>query len=249
VKASFDIDPDQTDDFAFAPDGKSYRTLVLTRDGDVTRSVAVRRVSAETGKTLDILRSLEGNFATVQLTADGKRVVTYDPAHEAVQSAPVGGGKDWQVVPILDTVPGSVKARPDPLGLSLDGSRVLVARGFGRMYLIDGKAGTPGPILEGAELVEAAPALATFSADGRLVAVPYSRVEKREARQKNGPPQVSVQGTEPRLEVWDATTGKLVRSWSGRVTALAFHPNRPVLAVLEPNGAQTRLGLWDFSAE
>jgi hypothetical protein len=33
------------------------------------------------------------------------------------------------------------------------------------------------------------------------------------------------------------------------VTAVAFHPTRPVLAVLEPNGAQTRLGLWDFAAD
>ena len=36
---------------------------------------------------------------------------------------------------------------------------------------------------------------------------------------------------------------------SGIPRDLSFHPSRPVLAVLEPNGAQTRLGLWDFTAE
>ena len=100
--------------------------------------------------------------------------------------------------------------------------------------------------------MDAAQTQAAFSADGRLLAMSYRPVEKKEAARGKGnavPPQTSVQPTEPRLGVWDTTTGRLIRSWNGHVTALAFHPTRPVLAVVEPNGAQTRLGLWDFTAE
>jgi hypothetical protein len=46
------------------------------------------------------------------------------------------------------------------------------------------------------------------------------------------------------ITVWEARTGRLVKSWPGTATA-AFHPSRPVPAVLEWNGEQTRLGLWD----
>jgi hypothetical protein len=53
----------------------------------------------------------------------------------------------------------------------------------------------------------------------------------------------------PRLTVWETATGKVVRTWQGTVSAVAFHPTRPVLAVLEPHGTETRLGLWDFSAQ
>jgi RNA polymerase sigma factor (sigma-70 family) len=246
----FDLDPEQSGDYAFAPDGKSYRTLVLTRDETDIRKVTVRRVSTETGKVLETVGTAEGMFRSAQLTADGRRVVTVSARDgEVVAHDPAGGGALWGVTPDLQTVAGSEPAYPLPLGLSRDGGRVLVSRGFGRPVLLDGATGKALPPLEGAELVDLFAGGTAFSADARLVAAPYHRVEKKEVARKGPLPQGSVTRGEARLGVWDTTTGRLVRSWPGRVTALAFHPTRPVLAVLEPNGAQTRLGLWDFAAQ
>jgi hypothetical protein len=39
-----------------------------------------------------------------------------------------------------------------------------------------------------------------------------------------------------------------LKSWHKRPN-YAFSPARPVLAILEANGEETRVGLWDFSAE
>ena len=50
------------------------------------------------------------------------------------------------------------------------------------------------------------------------------------------------------LAVWDTQTGKIVKTWEMSPT-VAFNPTRPILAVLEDNEGDTRLGLWDFSAE
>jgi RNA polymerase sigma factor (sigma-70 family) len=251
-RKSFDIDAGQSNDFVFAADGKSYRTLVLTQDVDAIRKIAVRRVDAGTGKTLETLFTLEGPKRIAQLTADGKRVVTLNASDNDIRMSPLAGGKGWSVVPALETVGRSPPPlHPTPLRLSHDGGRVLVAYGMSKLAMIDGTAGVAGPVLEGVDFIETSPGAAAFSAGGKLVAVPYTRIDVQVFEKKNskGEPQTAYSRGETRLAVWDTTTGKLVRSWPGRVTAVAFHPTRPVLAVLEPNGAQTRLGLWDFSAE
>jgi hypothetical protein len=53
------------------------------------------------------------------------------------------------------------------------------------------------------------------------------------------------------MGVWDTDSGKLLKRWDGQIpSGVAFHPTKPILAILEPNGENTtRLGLWDFSAE
>ncbi|MBN9519896.1 sigma-70 family RNA polymerase sigma factor [bacterium] len=247
----FALDPEQSTDFAFAADGKSYRTLVLGRDDAVIRKVELRRVDATAGKALETLDTYDGDFRTAQLSADGKTVVLADAKTDAIAIHPVGK-KGWQVVPELDTFPGSEPKLSYPLGLSRDGGRVLVSRGFNKPALLDAATGRTMSLSDAGELLEVHATTASFTADGKLMAVPYSRVEKKESPLKGkglGGAQSSITRGDPRLGVWDTTTGRLVRSWPGRVTAVAFHPTRPVLAVLEPNGAQTRLGLWDFSAE
>jgi hypothetical protein len=51
------------------------------------------------------------------------------------------------------------------------------------------------------------------------------------------------------LTVWDAQTGKVVKTWN-RGAHVAFSPTRPVLAMIERNGeSDTRVGFWDFAAE
>ncbi|HEX4609906.1 MAG TPA: sigma-70 family RNA polymerase sigma factor [Urbifossiella sp.] len=250
----FPLDPEQSDDFVFSPDGKIFTTLILARDETAIRKITVRRMSTETGKTLDDTVTITGAFRTAQLTADGKRVVTQHAQVEEVSMNPLGAAGGWSVAPDLNPIEGTARSvqLPNPPGLSRDGSRVLVANGFCRPALLDGATGKALPPLEGAELVYLTAAAASFSGDGRLMAVAYQRVDKRVTPGKAGgvgAQQTAYSAGETRLGVWDTTTGKLVRSWPGRVTAVAFHPTRPVLAVLEPNGAQTRLGLWDFSAE
>lgn len=62
--------------------------------------------------------------------------------------------------------------------------------------------------------------------------------------------QTSISPAGEFLNVWDTRTGKLVKSWPANFPVVAFHPTKPILAVLEHNGQnQTRLGLWDFAAE
>jgi hypothetical protein len=39
-----------------------------------------------------------------------------------------------------------------------------------------------------------------------------------------------------------------VKSWD-RSPTVAFCPTRPVLAMLEANDNETRIGFWDFAAE
>ncbi len=245
----FPLDNEQTDDFAFAPDGKCYKTLVVTRrDETGIREVEVRRVSTETGKSLDPAEKISGSFRTLRLTADGKRVF-----HTHAQLAYSVGCEGWTVSPDVSLAdPSESAAGQTPLLVpSRDGGRVLYGRSISKMVVLDGATGKLLPALEGVDLVDAQRVLAAFSGDSRLLAASYTRFEKREIDPKNGfgRPRTEIKAAEQRLAVWDTTTGKLIRSWPGRVTALAFHPSRPVLAVLEPNGAQTRLGLWDFAAE
>ena len=65
------------------------------------------------------------------------------------------------------------------------------------------------------------------------------------------PERSNLRVTGSSLGVWDTDTGKLLKAWDEHAPAgVAFHPTRPVLAILERNGENTtRLGLWDFAAE
>lgn len=238
----FPLNPEQTDDFAFAPDGKSYTTLVVTRRDDLgVRAAEVRRVGTEAGKTLATLKTLTGAFRGLRLSADGKRVF-----HAHAQETNAVGGGGWSAHPDIghaDGDRGEILLMP-----SRDGATVVFARGVSRLVALDGATGKTLPDLEGAGLVDAKQTTAALSADGRLLAACYSQFEKREVKGV-GSPQTGGKAGERRLAVWDTTTGRLVQSWPGRVTALAFHPTRPILAVLEPHGNGGRLGLWDFSAQ
>ena len=49
------------------------------------------------------------------------------------------------------------------------------------------------------------------------------------------------------IGIWEVSTGKQLRGWDVSAS-IAVHPTRPVVAILEPNGGQIRLGLWDFAA-
>jgi hypothetical protein len=84
-----------------------------------------------------------------------------------------------------------------------------------------------------------------FSGDGRLLALRGEYQEPPELKGRPGFRSVPGRGF---LTVWDTRTGKVVKSWN-RSPQVAFCPTRPVLAMMEANGDNTRIGFWDFSAE
>ena len=119
------------------------------------------------------------------------------------------------------------------------------------------------PKLEGIEYIDAFASPACFSHDGRLLVlygqhftsqrVAGGAFGKRPRPERGGfgkgEPLAWSYG--PRfLCVWDTESGKLLKQWNQSPTGVAFHPTKPILAILEPNGENTtRLGLWDFTAE
>lgn len=141
-----------------------------------------------------------------------------------------------------------------------------IAGVIGWTVVLDVDTGKTLPPLEGANhyidkshyvdaghYIDARPTLQAFTGDGRLLAL--SGVRYTVTTQTIG----VVGSNEQRahfqfgsahqfLTVWNTDSGKVLKTWDLSVKS-AFNPARPVLAVLEPNGDSTRLGLWDFSAE
>ena len=99
--------------------------------------------------------------------------------------------------------------------------------------------------LEGVESFSMSVAEVSFSASNRLVAMRGLRYGPRP-----GPGGRVMDGLiGSALFVWDVQTGKVVKLWEPFDVIAAFHPSKPTLAIVEPNGPSGRLGLWDFSAE
>ena len=150
----------------------------------------------------------------------------------------------------LDQIPPSTGLA---VGLSQDGRRAVVARGpLTPVLVLDLDTGKALPVpADVGPVVPAGPV--SVSGDGRLAALAYTPLVPFDGKD---PPLV---GTDPRppthtfgptrLTVWETATGEVVRTWEGRVAGLAFHPARPLLAVLEAHAGGTRLGLWDFAAQ
>ncbi|HEV3436170.1 MAG TPA: hypothetical protein VG122_02355, partial [Gemmata sp.] len=137
--------------------------------------------------------------------------------------------------------------------------------GSGLNVVLNADTGQQLPPLSDKEYLETSPGSRSFTADGRFLALSGRRYPIAKATEKNqlGDPfpfvpespknkpreRIRFDGQTPFLTVWDTETGKVLTTWERRVPYLAFNPVRPLLAVLEPNGEDMRLGLWDFSAE
>jgi WD40 repeat protein len=161
------------------------------------------------------------------------------------------------------------------LSCSPDGHRVILCRGIGGNYVfldnrgnytdrvaiwvggigqtvvLNADTGEPLPPLEGGEYLDTFAGSQAFSEDGRFLALSGQCFTRIKEAGKDLAPNLVLLEREPKpfLTVWDTKTGKTLTSWDRSVTALAFNPRRPLLAVLEPNDTETRLGLWDFTAE
>jgi hypothetical protein len=239
---SVDLDPVYTAGYALAADGTSFRTVYCDIRNKQPVQLEVREVSVESGRTvrtplrvpgwagvldgrgnrLFVAGEVPGGKGGVTAKGDGP-VSAYD-----VRS----GKKLWA----REFGPrGRMVLEPSP-----DGALLVVARSNALVSLVDGATGQDAPPLEGLDAAECfGTGPPTYSVGNRLLAMCVFAM--REASPTGLPGQTTVR-------VWDTRTGKLVQRWDG-AAIVAFHPKRPVLAILERNGDQTRLGLWDFTQE
>jgi hypothetical protein len=138
---------------------------------------------------------------------------------------------------------------------------LFLSGGLGNSVVLNAESGQRLPALENAECISCIVQKNAFSADGRLIAlsgVRYSISRKKLfLRGSNAEyikklssegDQIVMESPQDFLTVWDTETGKVLKTWHKNPNA-SFNPVRPTLAVLEPNESETRLGLWDFSAD
>ncbi len=255
-----ELDLPETHGYAFAADGKTYRTVAYdsSAPGEMTK-LEVLEVDATTGKVGKVLLKLD--FGTYALSANGKRlaVLNKDTTKVTVHDVDTGA-KASEYAFAADTpveLPGG-KTAELPRGnaqafllLSPDGRRLVVSRGIGRTHVINADTGAALPNLEGAALARTYPDTPAFTRDGRLLAATgrnYSVIFEVAKGGVKEQPYWSSTGTF--LTVWDTQTGKALKTWKtpNSVASVTFSPTKPLLAILEPNGADsTRVGFWDFA--
>jgi RNA polymerase sigma factor (sigma-70 family) len=235
------LDAENTHEYAFAADGKTYRTLDTTISSPgVVSKIRVTSVDSSTGQTLKTLLIAEAEAAGFSLSPRGERLALLTPKGE-VTVYDVGSDKPlWTMATKL----GPVSGYEPRLEFSHNATRLYVAARQQRPLVLNADSGEELPALENVQLIT------TFtdclSADGRLLFLCGDHAKRP---QKGGATSRDDLGRY--MGVWDTDSGKLLKRWNGGIpSGVAFHPSKPILAILEPNGENTtRLGLWDFSAE
>lgn len=138
------------------------------------------------------------------------------------------------------------------MAFSPDARRLFVSRAIGQSVVLNAETGKTMPPLESAAQSRLRAEAHAFTGDGRLLAMrgtSYGDVNMMVPDGQKGRVVAVRREVATFLAVWDTESGKVVKRWDSSPRVL-FHPSKPVLAILEPNGEnQTRLGLWDFSAE
>ncbi|HJZ58920.1 MAG TPA: hypothetical protein VKE74_28510, partial [Gemmataceae bacterium] len=254
--------------YHFAPDGKTFRTVYREAGPNVFAVLEVREIETASGKTTKALGRLEVGFTHYVLSADGKRLVTFD-TRDTITAYDADSGKElWKRTPKLERpFDGQQGGFGTPIGpggrdrnemttlqLSPDGKRLVVTRGLNPPVVLNAVTGEPLPVPANTALMAPLAQPGCFSPDGRLLALSGQRFTSREvAIQGKGlggrPAQTVYDSAGSFLAVWEVDTGRQLKAWD-RSATVTFLPNAPVLAVFENNGAGgTRLGLWDFSAE
>jgi RNA polymerase sigma factor (sigma-70 family) len=230
--------------YAFAPDYKTFRTILADPDKNTGRtdSLVVASVDATTGKTLKSLMKLQGDFKQYVLSPDGTRLGLLEPKR-GVEVYDIDTAKQlWMKALKYEKIqPGSLDMTFSP-----DGKRIAVLGDPANPLLFDASTGDPLPKLERAEYLSVYNS--SFSSDGRLLALSGSSRVVFVANNAGDLETVYRSQGVDFLGVWDTDTGKLLKKWDhqGR---FQFHPSKPLLAIVEPNGDKTRLGLWDFSSD
>ncbi len=252
VLKSVDLDLPETHGYAFASDGKAYRTVAHLRDasGDL-KQLEVLDVDAATGKLRKSL--LKVDYGSHVMSANGKRLVVMETeVRYAVYD--LDRGMKLRSATLIEPVKDAPPLQKQPtLRISPDGRFLLVLRGIGRVQVVNADAGVEMPPLEGGSSAFIYPDGNAFSDDGRLMAAAGQRYKITTKQPGDGAQKEPSYGSDF-LCVWDTQTGKAVKVWDrgrGHSTArVAFNPTRPLLAILEANGdSGTRVGFWDFAAE
>src|SRR5205807_83217 len=134
------VDPDQTTGYAFAADGKTFRTVYreYARTGGFSK-LEVREVSAETGRTLRTTTTVEVNLAGYGLSPDGKWLAVSDRAEMITMYDADRGTMLW-------TLPAKLQPELAPIdrdrrggfgfGFSPDGRKVVVIGRVARPYVL-----------------------------------------------------------------------------------------------------------------
>ena len=264
VPRTVDLDAGDTHGYAFSADGKTFRTLAFTTtaEGGI-RTITVTSVDASTGKTLKTLMTAEGVFEGYGLSCHGERLAVVTSAGDVTVYDADSGKRLWSKEKHIADLPGLTtrERRYFMVVFSPDGRRLVVGGQRLKPSVFDAEKGEPLANLEGIEFSEALAAPACLSRDGRLLVLYGQQMTAKRTKGtgygdrfggKSDSPreQASWSYGPPYVSVWDTDTGKLLKQWSHKPTAVAFHPTKPILAIVEPNGEQkTRVGLWDFAAE
>jgi len=238
-----DLGSEPTHQYAFAADGKSFRTLFV--EGGVSPEgtygpIEVREFSTENGKLLRTLMTVDKGTLFYLLSANGKRLVTVT----------LGGIDVWNVdegkkesSPRFEPIPRAFSLSNGRSSIRLsDDSRYLLIVHAGVPHIFDNETGKFLPKLEiGTEIYPSVTPAHCFSSRNQLLVM-------------SGQQQFTMPGNQQRrfadfIKVWEVKSGKLLKSWPHHPHA-AWSPIAPVLAVIESNGkGGTRLGLWDFASE
>jgi WD40 repeat protein len=248
MERKVNLDLPETRGYAFAPDGKTYRTVALHREaaGAATR-LEVLEVDAAAGKAAKSLLKLDyGQYA---LSANGKRlaVLDKDATKVTVYDLDRGAKQSEHTFPADGDAGLPRVSEKRILVISPDGRRLFVSRGPGRSHLLDADNGTP-LLLEGVKHSGVYPADSAFTGDGRLFAS-RGTIYTPATTRVGGKEETAWSQNGSFLTVWDTRTGKALKTWNQSPRVL-FHPTQPILATLEGHGDnQTRLGFWDFAAE
>ncbi|HXD86001.1 MAG TPA: sigma-70 family RNA polymerase sigma factor [Urbifossiella sp.] len=242
---SVDLRVEHLQNYAFAANGKSFRTSSnVSPQSDGGCPIQVREISTETGKTVRTVLKTKEPYEYYQLAANGKRLAAVD-AEGGIDVWDLGTGMKESTPRTRADVKSFLKDRPASnkkdggvpwtlLQFSPD-SRLLLIVDFQGARIYDTEKREFTPKLEGSSLLRPSMDVVSISTNNQLLAINASY-----GPDSNQEP--------PGLSIWDLKTGKLLKQW-GRSATFAWSPTAPVLAILEANGQNTRLGLWDFAAE
>ncbi|MBP3956078.1 sigma-70 family RNA polymerase sigma factor [Gemmata sp. G18] len=217
--------------YAFGPNGKTFRATRMNYErgaGGEPKTVDVIEVDTSTGKSGKPLTTIP--YGYMALSPDGKRLAFTTPSGLSVRAHDLENRDKPELCEFkwpekLGAKHGAVLR---PSVFSPDGKRlVVIGDNPSRAAIVDVSTGKSVAVLEG-EPTLAEDSVTTFNSDGRLYAAKSAGV----------------------LTVWEASTGRILKTWNTEKAVPAFHPTRPLLVVAEPNGeSETRLGFWDFAAE
>ena len=235
-----DLDASDTHGYAFAADGKTFRTVAYEyRNEGGLRNLAVRSIDAATGKTLKTLLTVERDFEQYALSQNGKRVSLFSVDGTLVLYDVDEAKQLWskQLETPLNNRQGKKLTQMNLMEFSPDGLRLVLSSAISvdrePARVFDATTGQQLVALERADEFRF-PGSASFTSNGRLLATSLNK---------------GTSGPREYVCVWDCDTGKLLKQWN-RKALVAFHPTKPILAIVEPNGEQKiRVGLWDFATE